>query len=82
MSMVRDLKVRNGSGTETPCVFGTSGSMRFAAFELRSQACQEETFFKRHEEALERQWGGMHIAHAWDIVEWASSGALGSCELG
>ena len=27
-----------------PCAFGTSGSMRIAAFELRSQACQELTF--------------------------------------
>jgi hypothetical protein len=29
--------VRSGSGTEIPCVFGTSGLMRIAAFELRSQ---------------------------------------------
>src|SRR3954452_15316584 len=33
------LKVRSGSGTEILCVSGTSGSMRIAAFELRSQAC-------------------------------------------
>jgi hypothetical protein len=36
--------VFTGSGTEIPYVFGTSGSMRIAAFELRSQACQLETF--------------------------------------
>jgi hypothetical protein len=36
-------KVRSGSGTEIPCAFGTSGSMRIAAFELRSQACRFET---------------------------------------
>ncbi len=30
------LKVRIGSGTEIPCVPGTSGSMRLAVFETRS----------------------------------------------
>jgi hypothetical protein len=38
------IKVSTGSGTEIPCAFRTSGSMRIAAFELRSQVCQEETF--------------------------------------
>jgi hypothetical protein len=37
-------KVAFGSGTEIPCVFGTSGSMRIAAFELRSQECHDLTF--------------------------------------
>jgi hypothetical protein len=36
--------VRSGSGTEIPCDLGTSGSMRIAAFELTSQACQQLTF--------------------------------------
>ena len=36
--------VRTGSGTEIPCAFGTSGLMRIAAFELRSQACQVRLF--------------------------------------
>jgi hypothetical protein len=35
---------RSGSGVEIPCAFGTSGSMRIAAFELRSQSCHYETF--------------------------------------
>ena len=34
----------SGSGTEIPCVSRMSGSMRIAAFELRSQACQERPF--------------------------------------
>jgi hypothetical protein len=36
--------VRLGSGTEIPRVFGRSGYVRIAAFELRSQACQFLTF--------------------------------------
>jgi hypothetical protein len=36
-------RVRSGSGAEILCVFGTSGSMRIAALELRSQACQNLT---------------------------------------
>ena len=36
-------KVRKGPGTEIPCVFGTSGSMRIAAFKLRSQTFHMET---------------------------------------
>jgi hypothetical protein len=35
---------RFGSGTETSCVFQTSGSMSIAAFEIGSQWCQEATF--------------------------------------
>ena len=38
------LKARIGSGTEIPCVPGTSGSMRLAVFEIRSQVCQFLTF--------------------------------------
>jgi hypothetical protein len=34
---MNNLNVRNGSGTENPCPFGTSALMRIAAFELRSQ---------------------------------------------
>lgn len=33
---------RIGSGTEICCVFGTSGSKRIAAFELRSHRCLQE----------------------------------------
>jgi len=35
--------VRCGSGTEIPCIFGTSGSMRIADFDLRSQVCYLQT---------------------------------------
>jgi hypothetical protein len=35
---------RSGSGTEIPCASGTSGSMRIAAFELRFQECQDQSF--------------------------------------
>jgi hypothetical protein len=38
------LNGRFGSGTENPCVFGTSGSMWIVAFELRPQECQIRTF--------------------------------------
>jgi hypothetical protein len=44
--------VRNGSGTEIPYPFGTSGSMRIAALGLRSQACQEATL------EIDRHCGG------------------------
>jgi hypothetical protein len=40
---------RVGSGTEILCTLGTSGLMRIAAFELRSQACQLRTFTNHFE---------------------------------
>ena len=38
-------RVCMGSGTEIPCTLGTSGSMRIAAFQLRSQACQLQNVY-------------------------------------
>jgi hypothetical protein len=37
-------KVRSGSEAEISCTFGTSGSVRIAAFEFRSQECHTATF--------------------------------------
>ncbi len=43
-----------GSGSEIPCTFGTSASVRIAAFERRSQACQFLTFEGSADEAFPR----------------------------
>ncbi|QRM34196.1 helix-turn-helix domain-containing protein [Microvirga sp. VF16] len=49
--------VASGSGTEIPCAFGTSGSMRIVAFELRSQACHVWTFACRSTDAPDKEPG-------------------------
>jgi hypothetical protein len=46
-----------------PCAFGRSGSMRIAAFELRSQACHNQTIAEILRQMLDLagdQWSLMH----------------------
>ena len=43
-SYIMARNVRLGSGTEIPCSFGTSGSIRIAALGLASQVCHGLTF--------------------------------------
>lgn len=43
-------KVWNGSGTEFPCTFETSGSMRMAALGPAPQECHHQTFAKAGDE--------------------------------
>jgi hypothetical protein len=86
VTFLMSVNIRFGSGTEITCAFGTSASMRIAAFELRSQECEIETFehvkARGTSTAVRADYAilAMHQVLASSMSAFCSAGALGKTD--